>query len=167
MSSKQSHNIRNRATANDIFITPEKLAISHIKLIPEKYHNCIWLDPCKNSGNYYNNFPNNCIKNYCEILEDKDFFNYTETTQVICGNPPYSILNKWLDKSIQLKPDIISYLISQGALTTRRIENMEKAGYGLINLHLTKVYNWYGMSYIATFEKGKESILSYDRTIWR
>ena len=80
----------------------------------------------------------------------------------------------WLDpcKNIgsyydQLNPDVISYLISQGALTTRRIQMFEKAGYGLIKLHLTKVWQWYGMSYIVIFEKGKESVINYDRTVWR
>ena len=167
MKSATSHKIKQRTNANDVFITPLGLAKLHIDLIDEKYNNSMWLDPCKNIGSYYDQFPETCKKDYCEILENKDFFDYDSQVNVIVSNPPYSLLDQWIKKSIQLNPDVISYLISQGALTTRRIQIFEKAGYGLIKLHLTKVWQWYGMSYIVIFEKGKESVINYDRTVWR
>jgi len=128
--------------------------------------NEIWLDPFKNSGVYYNNFPTN-NKLWCEILEEKDFFEFNEKVDVICSNPPYSLMDKVLEKSISLKPRVISYLIGVGNLTTRRIEMMEKAGYGITKLHMCKVYKWYGMSFIVVFELNKDSIMSYDRTVWK
>ena len=72
MSSKTSHTIIKRKEANDIFITPIELAKKHIEMI-EFNENEKWLDPCKNDGSYYNNLPND-NKDYCEILENKDFF---------------------------------------------------------------------------------------------
>ena len=32
---------------------------------------------------------------------------------------------------------------------------------------MLKVWKWFGMSYIVVFEKNKESIMSYNRKVWR
>ena len=45
---------------------------------------------------------------------------------------------------------------------------IEKAGYTITRLHLTKVYQWYGMSQIIVCEKGAAyQEITYDRTVWR
>ena len=173
MSSSTSHKIKSRTTGNDVFITPRKLAKLHIDMIPQKYisWNAGWLDPCKNDGSYYDQFPESVAEDYCEILEDEDFFlrQIHDYDSVIIGNPPYSILDAWLKHTIALEPDCFSYLIGQGALTTRRMEWIEKAGYTITRLHLTKVYKWYGMSYIIVCEKGADlpQKITMDRTVWR
>ena len=172
MSSSTSHKIKSRTTGNDVFITPRKLAKLHIDMIPEEYfgwYGGLWLDPCKNDGSYYDQFTNHGKREYCEILEDKDFFKCESGPQVIIGNPPYSILDAWLKHTITLNPDCFSYLIGQGALTTRRMEWIEKAGYTITRLHLTKVWKWYGMSYIIVCEKGIDppQKITMDRTVWR
>lgn len=165
MSSSISHQIKGRTKANDVFITPLALAKQQIEMI-EKIDTDIWLDPCKNSGNYYNQFP--CEKKeYCEILEGIDFLKYEGKPDVICQNPPYSILDKWMKKNIELKPRVISFLIGVGNLTSRRIEWFYNAGYGITKLKMLKVYEWYGMSYIVQFEKFKPTILEIDRKVWR
>ena len=180
MSSSTSHKIKSRTTGNDVFITPRKLAKLHIDMIPEKYHEGVdfsgidpcWLDPCKNDGSYYDQFPDYAEREYCEILEDNDFFKWESGSrgpQVIIGNPPYSILDAWLKHTLECNPDCFSYLIGQGALTTRRMEWIEMAGYTITRLHLTKVYKWYGMSYIVVCEKGLDlpQKITMDRTVWR
>jgi len=172
MSSSTSHKIKSRTTGNDVFITPRKLAKLHIDMIPQEYHEDTWLDPCKNDGSYYDQFPDYAEREYCEILEDKDFFKWESGSpgpQVIIGNPPYSILDAWLKHTLECNPDCFSYLIGQGALTTRRMEWIEKAGYTITRLHLTKVYKWYGMSYIVMCEKGLDlpQKITMDRTVWR
>ena len=165
MSSNVSHKIKKRNTANDIFITPLDLAKKAISMI--EYENTdIWYDPFKNTGNYYNQYPND-NKLYSEILEDKDFFDFEENIDIICSNPPYSIMDKVIKKSIDLKPRVINYLIGVGNLTARRLEWFENAGYGLTKIHMCKVYKWYGMSFIVQFEKDKESIMSFDRIVWK
>ena len=88
-------------------------------------------------------------------------------TNCICSNCPYSIIDKVLEKSIELNPDIISYLLGIHNLTPRRIEYMEKAGYYIQKLHLCKVHKWYGMSCIVIWAKEPNGLLSYDRTYYR
>tara|TARA_R100000654_G_scaffold63920_1_gene91310 strand:+ start:3737 stop:4243 length:507 start_codon:yes stop_codon:yes gene_type:complete len=164
MNSKTGHNIKKRNKANDVFITPLTLAKKHIDMIEYKDDD-IWYDPFKNSGNYYNQFPND-NKVWSEILEGEDFFDFNMEVDIICSNPPYSMINEVLSKCISLKPRVISLLIGQGNLTTKRIENMNKAGYGLYKLRMLKVHDWYGMSYIVHFEKDKENCVEIDRTIY-
>ena len=165
MSSAISRNIKNRKNANDVFITPLELAKKHIDMIDYK-DNDVWLDPCKNDGSYYNQFPND-NKDYCEILDDRDFFQYDSDVDIIVQNPPYSLMDKWINKNIELNPRIISMLIGIGNLTTKRIQALENAGYGLTKMKMLKVYKWYGMSCIVVFEKGKKSIIEYDRKVYR
>ncbi len=165
MSASSSRIIAKRTKANDIFITPLDLAKNHIDMIDYDDQE-IWLDSCRNDGSYYNQFPNE-NKDWCEILDNKDFFEYSGHCDIIIQNPPYSLMDKWIQKNIELKPRIISMLIGIGNLTTRRIEILENAGYGLTKMKMLKVFSWYGMSCIVVFEKEKKSIIEFDRKVYR
>ncbi len=162
---KTNDKIKKRIIPNDIFITPLQLAKNHIDMITY-INDDIWYDPFKNNGSYYNQFPNK-NKLWSEILDGKDFFKFNENIDIICSNPPYSLMDKVLKKSIELNPHTISYLIGINNLTTKRIEYMENAGYYITKIHITKVYKWFGMSVIVIWEKNKNSIIDYDRNIWR
>ena len=170
MSSNSSHLIKGRKTAKDIFITPKALAKMHIDMIPDEYKtdSSIWLDPCANSNIYFDQFPDTIYYKYrYEILEGTNFLDMNASNNnVICSNPPYSILDDWFKKTIELNPDCFSYLIGIGNLTARRIEWCEKAGYGLTKMKMLKVKSWYGMSVIVVFEKNKPSIMTIDRKVW-
>lgn len=160
-----SHNIKQRKIPNDVFITPLKLAKYNIDMI-EYNEDEIWYDPFKNNGSYYNQFPNE-NKKWSEILEERDFFTFDEKVDIICSNPPYSMINKVLEKSVELKPRIISYLIGINNLTPKRLEYMENNGYYITKLHMCKVFKWYGMSMIVVWEREKKAIISFDRVVWR
>lgn len=160
-----SHNIKQREIPNDVFITPLKLAKYNIDMI-EYNEDEIWYDPFKNNGSYYNQFPNE-NKKWSEILEERDFFTFDEKVDIICSNCPYSMINKVLEKSVELKPRIISYLIGINNLTAKRLEYMENNGYYITKLHMCKVFKWYGMSMIVVWEREKKAIISFDRVVWR
>lgn len=169
--SNTSHKIKQRENPNDVFITPLKLAKYNIDMIEYKDDD-IWYDPFKNDGSYYNQFPQdpqvpNENKKWSEILENKDFFNFDEKVDIICSNPPYSMIDKVLEKSVSLKPRIISYLIGVNNLTAKRMEYMENNGFYITKIHMCKVFKWYGMSMIVVWEKDKKPIMSYDRVVWR
>ena len=86
---------------------------------------------------------------------------------MICSNPPYSCIDKVLEKSVELKPKVISYLLGINGLTTKRIEFMETHGYYITKIHMCKVYKWFGMSIAVVWEQNKTPIIGYDRTVWR
>lgn len=165
--SNTSTTIKKRDLSNDVFITPLGLAKLHIDSI-KHYKKEIWFDPFKNSGSYYNQFPTE-DKVWTEILLGKDFFKFNEKVDIICSNPPYSKIDDILSKCIQLKPRIISFLIGINNLTAKRVEMMENHGYYITYFHLTKVWRWFGMSVIVTWETrtANKSIINFDRTVWR
>ena len=167
MTSTISHAIKHRTTAKDVFYTPSAVARHHISLIPA-VEGEVWFDAFRGKGIYYNNFPR-AAKDWCEITEDKDFFTYTGKVDVICTNPPYSLLDKIFVKSIELKPRVISYLLLHGAMTPKRMKLFNDAGYGLTGIYITKVFKWYGMAEAYTFEKDKPNLASitYDRIVHR
>jgi hypothetical protein len=165
MSSNNNHKIKQRTIPNDVFITPLPLAKQQIDFI-ETSDSDIWFDPFKNNGSYYNQFPTE-NKVWTEILEGKDFFEFNDKVDIICSNPPYSIIDNVLQKCRELKPRVISLLIGFNNLTCKRIEEMNKSNYGLTRLHFCKVWKWFGMSVIVEFELDKPNIISFDRIVWR
>jgi hypothetical protein len=175
MSSKISHAIKKRDKPEDVFYTPETLVKEHLDLVKTflKDENVLILDPFKGQGAYFNEFNNyfpNCSYEWCEINDNKDFFEYQGNPYAIISNPPYSMIDKVLQKSVSLQPHIISYLVGFGNLTARRMEYMNKNGYELCSMHLTKVFKWYGMSAIITFRKcggTPQNVIGFDRTIHR
>lgn len=165
MTSLISHKIRSREQPKDVFYTPKTAVEQHLSLITEYIKPTDkWLDPFFGEGAYYNSFPTE-NKDFTEIALQKDFFKYTIDADVICSNPPYSMINEVLEHSIKLNPRVISYLIGMGNLTPRRIEYMNNNGYGLAKLCMTKIYKWYGMSFITVFVKGAKNCMTFDRKI--
>ena len=47
---------------------------------------------------------------YSEIMEDKDFFEHTESTDLILSNPPFSIAKEFIDHSLKLSNTCIMLL---------------------------------------------------------
>lgn len=90
---------------SDIVYTPEWLAKGTINFLNPLG---IVLDPCKGEGVYYNNFPGE--KDWCEIRQGKDFFEYQQKVDWIISNPPYSIFLRFLQHSVTLANDI-SFLV--------------------------------------------------------
>ena len=155
--------IKYRQKANDVFITPTEVVKQHISMIDERYKHDIWLDPFKNTGSYYNNFPETCQKKWTEILEDKDFFLFNEKVDVICSNPPFSLITPVLKKCIELQPNVIAFIFGALNLTPLRLKLMEDNGYYLTKHHMTRVKNWFGTTLLLVWEKNKPpSVLSYD-----
>ena len=159
MSNKIGNNIRNRKTANDVIYTPLPVALKMIDMcgITE---NMKVLDPSKGGGVFYNNLPK-CDKHYCEIEEGIDFFNYNDRVDLIIGNPPYSLWNKWLEHTMKLT-DKFCYILGCFNFTYNRVRDIIYKGYGITKFHLLKVDWWFAHSFIIIFEKDKESIITVE-----
>lgn len=165
MSSAISRSIKNRDYPKDVFYTPKTVVKEHLELIIEySKDGDKWFDPFYGGGVYYESFPTE-NKDFTEIAMGKDFFTYENKIDIIVSNPPYSMIDKVLEHSVKLNPKVISYFIGMGNLTTKRIKYMNDMGYGLAKLHMTKVYKWYGMSFIVVFVKGDKNCISYDRKV--
>ena len=92
---------------NDDILTPVEISK---KIIDMFEIDGFVLDPFKGQGSFYNQFPKNCIKDWCEIKENKDFFAYDKNVDWIVSNPPYSILDEVLEHSFEIADNIV-YLV--------------------------------------------------------
>lgn len=145
---------------NDIVFTPLNVAKLHIGLIDAKEGET-WLDPFRGGGVYYNNFPTE-KKDYCEIVEGKDFFLYDKPVDIICSNPPFSLLDRVIEQSIFLSPRIISYIWGALNTTPKRLKVLNDSGYGLVCLHYAVIRNFgCGTSLILVFEKNRENMKGF------
>jgi hypothetical protein len=153
--------------ARDVFLTPEPLAKELIETHSNKPE-YIWLDPFKNTGNFYNNYPKNNKKDWCEILDNKDFFQYKEQVDIISSNPPYSILDKVFQHCFKIAKHEVGLLIGINNLTAKRIEMANKAGFYIKYMKMFKVYNFFGMSIYVIFSRDVDkNIMDYNRKVWR
>ena len=156
-------NIGLRQKANDVIYTPKPVAKLMIDLCDIQPSDRV-LDPSRGGAVFYDNLPE-CIKDYCEITEDKDFFKYDKPVDIIVGNPPYSLWNKWLEHTIKLNPMKFCYIFGVYNLTPPRLQNIFDAGYIVSKFHICKVDWWFSPSFIVVFEKGnkEDSIISVTR----
>jgi len=156
-----ANKIKYRKYANDEFYTPEKLAKSLIKLVPYKKGD-VWLDNAPGHGAFLDNFPAGVKKAECV-----EFFTVApDSCDWAVTNPPYSKLDDWFEHSTKVSRKGFAYLLGFHNITPRRIQMCEKAGFGLTQVHLCKVFKWFGISAFCVFEKGKPSIINYDRKVW-
>jgi hypothetical protein len=152
-----ANEIRCRTTPNDVFHTPVPIVKIMIDMCDINADMKV-LDPCKATGNFYNNLPE-CSKDWCEITEGKDFFDYNQRVDLVIGNPPYSLWSKWLDHTATIT-DKFCYIFGVMNFTDFRLRQIEEKGFGLTKMHLTKIDWWFSHSVIAVFEKNKPSIIT-------
>jgi len=160
------HKIKQRKVPRDVFITPVELAKKLIKRHSYKDTD-IWLDPFKNDGSFYNNYPTD-KKDWCEILDNRDFFKYEKPVDIISSNPPYSLLNDVLDHTLKICKKEFGYLLAIHNITTARMEKINRAGFYLKSMFMTKIYKWFGFSVYFIFSKEIDNnLIDFDRKIWR
>ena len=149
--------ITNRKTPNDLFYTPVEVVKQMIELCDITPSMKV-LDPCKGSGRFYDNLPE-CNKDWCEITDNKDFFEYTDRVDLVIGNPPFSMWNKWLEQTIKIT-DKFCYIMGTMNVTDARLRMLEKHGYGVTKIHYVRVDYWYGYHVCLVIEKGAKSLIS-------
>ena len=93
--------IGQRLNATDFYPTPpwcyENLNIDWSKF--SSAH-----EPCRGDGRiqFFLEEEQGIPCSYSEIMEDKDFFEHTESTDLILSNPPFSIAKEFIDHSLKL-----------------------------------------------------------------
>ena len=157
MKTKVVNEIKNRKEANDRIYTPKPVALKMIEMCNLKEGDTV-LDPSYGGGVFYDNLPEYVNKEWCEIDKGKDFFEYDKKVDFIIGNPPYSTLNKWLDKTMDLT-DKFCYILGFN-LTDTRLKKITERGYGITRMHIIDIDWWFGHSFIVLFEKNKPSIIT-------
>lgn len=162
MNSRITHNIKHRTYANDEFMTPEKLADNLVTKVPLVKGDSI-LEPCMGTGAFFGAYPHFVNS---ESL-GSGFLEYNKQVDWIITNPPYSDLDNWLKHCFQIADKGVALLIGLLNITPKRLEMANKAGFGLSQIHICKVFHWFGISAFCIWEKGEQDIITYDRIVWR
>ena len=113
-------------STTDKVYTPSKTS----KLIIDKFPlNGKVLDAFKGKGSFYDNYPDNVEKDWCEIDEGKDFFEYNEHVDWIITNPPYSIYDEVMEHSMEIADNIVYLLpLSKVVSSLGRIKKIFEFG---------------------------------------
>ena len=92
------------AKRRDVVYTPDAVAAAIVQRYKPRGR---ILDPCRGDGAFWRHMPGAA---WCEIAEGRDFFDWREPVDWVVGNPPYSVMNRWLEHSFEVADNVV-YLI--------------------------------------------------------
>ena len=107
---------------SDIVYTPEDVCI---RLIEHFKPSGLILDPSSGEGAFYRNLPE--PKDWCEIEQGKDFFDYTTKVDWVMTNPPWSLMRKFLNHSYKISDNVCFLIPVYHLFTKARLRDMEAA----------------------------------------
>lgn len=120
---------------NDVVMTPIKIAQQTISFYDIPAGSMI-LDPCRGEGAFYDNYPTECEKDWCEIVEGRDFLDYEGHVDWIITNPPYSIFDDFLNKALDVSDNVVFLVpLSKMVSSFRRIRRVFEYG-GIVSIDL-------------------------------
>ena len=153
-----------RYSPNDIKYTPEDLAKEIINICPLKPGDLV-LDPFYGEGVFYNNYPEFCEKEWCEIEKGVDFLDYDKKVNWIISNPPFSKLKIMIPKMIETATDGICLILGTNNLTRLRDRLFNEAGFNLTHIETFQVRTWGGFRCcFVLYEKNKKSMCRLSKT---
>jgi hypothetical protein len=156
-SQKVTKSIQMRKVPNDVFYTPKSVVLEMVEMCNITPDMKV-LDPCKGGGVFYDNLPE-CNKDWCEITDGKDFFDYKDKVDLVISNPPFSLWDKWLEHTCEIT-DKFCYIMGIMNLTDPRIRDLHKKGFGITAIRWCSVDWWFSRSIIIIVERNKPSIIS-------
>jgi hypothetical protein len=116
----------------DIVFTPPRLAkevIDHFAPTGKV------LDPCRGNGAFYNQFPESCEKDWCEITEGRSFFYYQKKVDWIITNPPWSLFKEFLEMGMRISDHVVYLVIINHFMTKSRLKTMRKWDFGFKEIY--------------------------------
>jgi hypothetical protein len=148
--------------------TPNNLAkqlLEHIKFDDNDFV----LEPFKGEGSFYNNFPDNIKKDFCEIEEGLDYKDFDKHVDWVVSNPPFKINNKncFFDLLIYYSDKINKGLAFLGndycftSLTPIRLKKLNDKGLFIDKIVCCSIKKWRGRYYFIIFKKIQNKSFSF------
>ena len=163
--------IQGRDKPNDVFYTPQTLVDIHLnRILPFLRPGDKVLDPFYGAGAYFKSYDtafrsiDGLTFDFTEIAMGRDFYEYSDSVDVIVSNPPFSDFKNVLKKCVELNPHTISLVFGIINMIPNRIAYMNSHGYWLVDVYLTKVKSWFASSALLTFTRNgpKKNIIDFD-----
>ena len=133
---KQMNDIQNRKTSNDVFSTPSGLVRELLALTPCSLAQTV-LDPFKGDGAFFNAF-DHAGREWCEITEGRDFFEWTSNVDWVISNPPFSKLSPIITHTLSIAQEGFAYIMPTYSMTYRRLKEIEDAGFHMTSMVVFK-----------------------------
>jgi len=146
--------------------TNEQMVKDLISLLPLEYNDKVLDAGSGKNKVWYNNIPQFCNVDECEIEDGCDFLLYNRKVDWVIGNPPYHIGWQFTEKASQIAQKGIAWLVNNTELnslmTPRRLQIVKDNGFELQHIRVVNDKRWFGRYYYLIFEK-KNGILSWER----
>jgi len=128
------------------------------------------MEPCFGKGAFYNNLPNNVIKEFCEIDLDKNYLEYNGEVDITLSNPPFVPRTLFWDfhvKAMMTTRKNIYWLINRcwvDVFTPKRLNEMNEKGWYIESFKVVADKRWYGRYYWIKFGKTPNNMFSWCST---
>jgi len=140
----------------DIVYTPDEVAQDCIKYtLPFLNDEDILLEPFTGKDAFYNNFPKQNKKEWCEIERGRDYLDSVIECDWVITNPPYSIINDILPKLFECKKGFC-LLVNNLTITPPRLQKINEAGFYISLIYFFQVNGWFGRQFYYIFEKRED-----------
>ena len=152
--------------------TPNDLAIDLLKHVPLEPTDKL-LEPFKGEGAFYNNFPINNSKDWCEITEGRDYIDHNQPFDWVISNPPFRLQNnegrenlfwKMIDYYSQRANKGIAFLGNDNcfsALTPRRLETLKGRGWKITKIVVCSIKKWRGRYFFIIMQKSNSNFYDH------
>ncbi len=154
---------------NNIVMTNPTMAIDLIATIPFVDNDTV-LEPCKGTGSFYNNFPNNTNNIYCEINEGKNYLEFNEMVDYTISNPPFApnkLFWSFQCKAMDTTRKGIYWLINMASLnafTPKRLDEMADKGWYINSFHIVNDKRWFGRYVWIKISKENTNVMTWCKT---
>lgn len=118
--------------ATDLVFTPPEWAQAIVDALPLSGR---VLDPSKGLGAFYDAFPSDCIKDWCEITEGRDFLSHIDPCDWIVTNPPWSQMRPFMDHAMGLAENVVFLVTTNHVFTRARVSLIEGKGFGIRGIY--------------------------------
>lgn len=156
----------------ELMFTPDDSAQKIMDwIIPQLKETDIILEPFKGNGAFYDKIPYS--KDYCEIDDGIDFFNYNKKVDWAISNPPFRVLENGepinafipiINHTMEICNKGFFYLINHklwSSLTVKRLREWKELGWVISGIMVIEIKKWYGRYYIVKFEKNGQQIVEF------
>lgn len=132
----------------------------------------IVLEPGKGEGAFYDNFPDNVERRYCEIDEGIDFLEYDNAVDYCISNPPFvprKLFWEFNQKAMEITQKKIYWLINLSSLnvfTPNRLEEMKDKGWYIQSLNIVADKRWYGRYVFVEISREKNNLFSWNKKVF-
>ena len=146
--------------------TPEELCKELIKEVPLVEGDRV-LEPFRGEGHFYHNLPDFVEKDWCEIVDGRDYKDYTEEFDWIITNPPFKLEGEQTGKRVNSFYQLLQYYTHRAkkgiaflgndfcfsTLTPKRLKEMNESGLYIHKIVCSAIKKWRGRYFFIVFRK--------------